>query len=424
MEQPIAAKAVLCTDADNGIYISPERLPFCELGRISTGAFINQVEWSPDNANVSILVSSSDEKQSGISSYERRLYNVETKQLLLSQPDAALTWSSSGKYAAIYGGLFSKSPYIIIWSTVDKFYLYPSGAERITQIAFSPDGTWLAVQRETSIELWNLASRLVVRKLSDINSSSSYWNMAWSPDSRYFSTDGKNCTISVWDLLGPAAPKMIINDVCYSSQWWNQDSIHLVVSDRNNNLQLWNLMTQRIETTFSGQDRGIVKAGWSPDGELLYSVGIDGETPRPSQVIIWDIATKRIVADFENSDWAATGMEFTPDGSKFIIGQYCCGADLVRTWDRTTGSVTGLVQGPGELTMDLNHDRSLIAFSRNNGDSGTEKTLVYVQNVSTGALIATLDAHTDAVNEISWSPNGEMIITVDWQSNLIIWKFR
>src|SRR5262249_48273123 len=124
-------------------------------------------------------------------------------------------------------------------------------------------------------------------------------------------------------------------------------------------LTLWNVVTaQALPIRFPGMTGTIAALSFSPDGRLLAAGGAEGT------VRVWDTSRGRAVAELRASDWI-TSLAFSPDGQFLAAGG-------------------GTLRKPGEIR---------------------------VWKIPGGQLVCQCKGHTDMVQCLVFSPQGNRLIS-------------
>ncbi|MGH4007770.1 MAG: trypsin-like peptidase domain-containing protein, partial [Pseudonocardiaceae bacterium] len=203
--------------------------------------------------------------------------------------------------------------------------LVPSGG--ISNVAFSPDGTVLAVPRGRSVELIDLASGDTLRVLH----GHTRWvtGVAFSPDGAQLATTSGDRTARLWDPTTGQHHSTLtghtswVHDVAFSS-----DGSLLATTSHDHTARLWDPTTGQHRTTLTGHTSPVRGVAFSPDGSLLATTSDDG-TAR-----LWDPTTGQHHSTLTgHTDWVR-GVAFSPDGSLLATTS---GDTTARLWDPTTG---------------------------------------------------------------------------------------
>ncbi len=202
--------------------------------------------------------------------------------------------------------------------------------DRIRAVAISPDGLHLVSSGGREVILWSLPSGARVRNLEtqaetggvafspdglklmwisgksvamlDIGSDSPPQRIATeggrlleiSPDGRWLAVAGDRFSAQLWDLHGPAAPRVIgdhrlvpVSGVRFVDSGigiqaiaFNRDSTHLATGADDNTVRLWRLSDGGEAMRLVGHPQAIVSLAFTQDGNWLYSGGSFGTVRR------------------------------------------------------------------------------------------------------------------------------------------------
>ncbi len=154
------------------------------------------------------------------------------------------------------------------------------------------------------------------------------------------------------------------------------------------------------------------KFAFSPDGQILASVGRDG------QITLWKVATGGKQALFsDQANVAVTGLAFSPDG------QILAGIDedlRITLWDVASGQKRLTLSsriGSGVTNAVFSPDGRAMA-------SVGKDPWITLWDVASGQAIQTLSAHADAVNGIAFSPDGTLLASASKDGQIKVWNMR
>ena len=168
--------------------------------------------------------------------------------------------------------------------------------------------------------------------------------------------------------------------------------------------------------------KGSIEAfAYSPDGTRLAVASSIG-------IYLYETATYREVALFtEQTAWLAL-IKFSPDGNTIAgVGDTAETETIVRLWDAKTGEHKHTLKHKGAVTsVAFSPDSTTLATG--SADTGiiedyhtTYETTLAVWDAKTGRRTQTLTGHTDLVNSVAFSPDGNTIATGDNDETLRLW---
>jgi WD40 repeat protein len=194
------------------------------------------------------------------------------------------------------------------------------GTDRITPVAFSPDGSLIVTSNRTDYTL-------LVRNTSSGN--------------------------IVLNLKGHQYPVI--------SAAFSHDGSRIVSGSRDCTVRIWDATTGAILQTFEGHRKRVTSVAFSPDNLRVVSGGGDGD----STVRVWDIKSGSLVgAPLEGHAKRVTAVSFSSDGSRVISGS---DDGTTRAWDTNTGKYASVMHQRHETSSPSAGYSTIFRFDENTG---------------------------------------------------------
>jgi WD40 repeat protein len=306
---------------------------------------------------------------------------------------------------------------------------------KVDAVAFSPDGTTLAVSRGREVTLERLYGdprppcRTLPAGRPDKKSNTNLWALAISPDFRRLATRAGEATnlqeaqIWVWDLTagGPPRTWKTGQPIAYKAglHFLNEDT--LISGSSAGRLLAWDAATgaerdwpairlgEHVNPAIDTQS-----VGASPDG--CYVATLTG----PDEVRLWD--TTRAGAEGPVWSWKEKGYTVN-----------CLAVD--RAGRVAAAGTAGVIAGPVRLWLAGGESRdfagprtmaTVVAFSPDGARlaAGYEDGAVRVWAVASGKERFTLQGHAGRVYALAWSPDGTRLASGGIDRLVRLWETR
>jgi WD40 repeat protein len=192
----------------------------------------------------------------------------------------------------------------------------------VERLCFSADGKGLAAAEgssRTSLWLWELESG---RRTDCIRPSdaSFYVALAWAPDGRTLISRNVSGAVHVWEVRTGKERRRIALDSrpfrdgspCAVTELVISPDSKLLAVGLSDSVRLIELRTGKAVGDCQGHGGAIVALGFSPDGKLLASGGVD------KTVRLWEIATGKELARIDEHRDCVRCVAFAPDGKRLL----------------------------------------------------------------------------------------------------------
>jgi WD40 repeat protein/serine/threonine protein kinase len=319
------------------------------------------------------------------------------------------------------------------------------GTQWIISIAFSPDGTLLALagSYDSAVHLYEFPS---LRRLPPLRGHAGIlWNVAFSPDGRRLASGGSDRNICLQTLADPDETVTLMGeDNQVMAVAFSPDGKTLVSGSSDGTVRLWNAITNSEPQSLYHLDKWVHQVVFSPDSK--YVAVLAGANPR--SLTLWDVAAGREIgpADFPTTDegqvafsqdgktvWAsskgrtsfyqvpslqwitnevAARFLFAPDGRFAILLR---NGNITRR-DLATGTEAVLGFHSGFTSrMAISPDGRTVALS------DFSKTISLWDATAPGPP-AFLNGHRFPVVGLAFSPDGKLLASASWDGTVMLWE--
>jgi WD40 repeat protein len=236
-------------------------------------------------------------------------------------------------------------------------------AARVTEVAYSPDGTMLAsASTDATLKLWNTANRMTIRTLA-------------APQSKGFHT------------------------VAFSA-----NGMEVAAAGNDSIIRVWSTRTGALTHQFKGHSDAVYSIAFSKG--KIFSAGVD------RRIRMWDVSTGAATVVDEHAA-AVNAIALSPDGSKLVAGVFD-GAVVLRDLTATASPATRIGKHPvSVLAVAWSPDGKHLA-------SGSRDREIKIYN-SEGRELFTLHGHSGAIRALSFSPDSKVLASAGADGTVRLW---
>jgi WD40 repeat protein len=318
--------------------------------------------------------------------------------------------SGDGRLAAV---LNARTLDVSVWNTVTKRRASTLQRNRTVPLsfygaAFSSDGTAVALGTETgAVELFETATGLRRGAPFEGHARLIVGLVFAGNGSRVVSSGGDGLMVS-WLASGEGPLERVLSS--HSENWdiaVSPDSSVVAVGRSDGVIELVDALTAKPEGELAGRT-GPGSAAFSPDGRTLAAV-----SESSGRLFLWNVATRRLMEDTEAGPSPSySPIAFSPDATQIAAGS----VDGNLTFWNASGRVLHTVSiGTPLYYVTFSQSGRLLAV-------GGDETIRLIDVERPDASPRILRGHTGGVNDVAFSPDGELLASVSVDGTLRYWN--
>ena len=307
----------------------------------------------------------------------------------------------------------------------------PSVAERVRDLAFSPDGATLAVARDDgSTQLFDVANHKPIGYFAPDEKPAAHIELAGDPQSispdnnsavsvafnstgSLLATGTRDGMAHVWTVPGGREMLRIFHGAPVSQLAFHPKANQLVIASDDGHVRIFDVARATMVADFKCPGK-TVAVSFSPDGDLIAALSSEGT------VSLFDAVHRRLVRTLDGGE-AGFNVAFSADGKRLAIAS----GDYALVWDVTTGrqllkathAASSQTLTPLQWIYDaaITPDGKLLAYA-----AGGDK-VAHVWNVETGRQILELK-HDSAVEAVAFNADGTKLGTGSDDGTARVWE--
>ena len=279
----------------------------------------------------------------------------------------------------------------------------------IQEIAYSPDGTRLAVASSIGLWIYDVETGEELNTLT--GHTDVVWSVSFSPDGSTLASGSADRTIRLWDAnTGEHLHTLTRHTGFVRNVSFSPDGSKLASASEDRTVGLWDANTGEHLHTLTGHTEYVFSVSFSPDSSTLASGS------RDHTVRLWDVATGEHLRTFWGHTDQVFSVSFSPDGSTLASGSRDHSAWL---WNTTTGEYIHALTGHTSWVygVSFSPDGSTLA-------SGSADHTVRLWDVATGKYIRMLTGHKAWVRSVSFSPDGSTLASGSADGSVLLWELN
>ena len=279
------------------------------------------------------------------------------------------------------------------------------GLEDALAVDVSADGALAAAgSTDGKVAVWRTADGERVARFEGLDGRVECVDL--SPDGAHLLAGSLGGQARLYTVRPPAlAIEMKVPDGMIHACQLGPDSRTILTSSTQ--ARIWDARSGRLEFTL-GEPRPTTRARLSPDGSRVVTYSRSHLTPE-----LWDARTGRRVASLRGHAVGVFDAQFSPDNRTLATAGRDQSAKL---WDAKDGALRLSLPHPGEVTA-----VAFDAAGKRIATSGSDPRIRVWQS-DKGRMLASMEGHLDLVDELAFSPDGEVLVTASRDGTARLWK--
>jgi len=238
------------------------------------------------------------------------------------------------------------------------------------QVAYSPDGTLLAVGGSEGVEIYTLND---VHSIFGLKTAAFYLvGMCFSPDGKSLLTAGS--------------------------------------SEGQGRLQLWNVSDGKLAATIPTKVSYIAACAFSADGK---TIALGGSNLTQGAVELWDVASKSRIGTLNTGASIVDAIAFTPDGKTVADGGQGPHGGVLELWDVAQAKLTASMKSASSIVVSISVSPDGNTLASAGGVPYQGGGALELWDLPSGALIKTLPLAEATALMVAFSADGNTLADIE-----------
>jgi WD40 repeat protein len=257
----------------------------------------------------------------------------------------------------------------------------------IAYMDLSPDSKLIATGGyDSRVRIYSVADGALLQTFS--GHQGAVWTVAFSPDGKRVASSGDDAVIRIWDIeKGIEVKKLTGHKRTIWSVKFSPDGNYLASGSFDYSFRIWDLSNGNVIWDNKQHNETVVDLAFSHNGKILVTTSDD------KTIKSWDWQNKKLLKTMSVPEHVQA-IAFSPDDK----------------WILTGGRDKPLI---GEFLQTI--------FGNSEFNKGVSARL---WNVETGELLQTFSSHSNDVQDVAYSADGNYIATASADHSVEIWKIN
>ena len=224
-------------------------------------------------------------------------------------------------------------------------------------------------------------------------------HIAWSPNGRLLASPSDDGAVRLWDVERGECMRIIESRAgVVACVAFDGSGTVIATGSVHDAVRLWDPSSGKLIRTLGGPTEGVSHIAFDPTANNLACAGLDG------LLKLWNARSGKLHQARMLGTNTVRSLSFDPKGNHLAYG---CGKSQIAICTRNASpvrAIIGIVPDGQDITaLEFDPVRNMLA------SAGFPSSTIRLYNQSHGSLTRILESHTDSVNSISFSADGQLL---------------